>query len=187
MTLLRLIACCLVIIMVSSGVLAEDDHAKRPMQVHKLVEMGIEVWTEYEPLWITETIYRGKKPIFTAQTPSMVYPPAAMSIVAFPGMTVESAEMMEVATNAIVTGARNYHISDKQIESLDLSPAEYGELKGYEAVFSGKDRGDDIDVKVFIGNKPGKGPVMMQIFTLKGKLPHLSEQIQRSWGHIKYL
>ena len=163
------------------------DRAKRPMKIHQLPEMGLEVWTEFDPLWITELEYQGKKPIFTAQTPPMVYPPAAMSVVSFPGMQVTSDEMKEVASTAIATGARNYRVPEQQISTLKATPASYGELTGYEATFTGKAQGDEVDVKVFVGNKPGKGPVMLQIYTFKDKLPHLSEQIRRSWDNVKYL
>jgi hypothetical protein len=166
---------------------AYADRAKRPMKIHNLPELGLEVWTEYEPLWITELRYRGIKPVFTVQTPPMVYPPAAMKVVSFPGMSVAPGEMKGIATTAISEGARNYNAPKKQLSDLLIIPAAYGELTGYEASFSGKVRGDVVDVKVFVGNKEGKGPVMLQIYTLEGKMDHLSEQIRRSWTNVRYI
>jgi hypothetical protein len=166
---------------------AYAERAKRPMKIHKLPELGLEDWTEYEPLWITELHYRGIKPVFTVQTPPMVYPPAAMKVVSSPGMSVAPEEMKDIATTAISEGARNYKVSKKQLKDLHIIPAAYGELTGYEASFTGKVRGDAVDVKVFVGNKEGKGPVKLQIYTLEGKMDHLSEQIRRSWTNVRYL
>jgi hypothetical protein len=165
----------------------QADRVKRPMKVHQLPELGLEVWTEYDPLWITEIRYHGRKPVFMAQTPPLVYPPAAMSVVSFPGMSVTSEEMEEVARTAIQTGAKNYKVFEEIISQLKLIKATYGVLTGYESDFSGLAQGDEVDVKVFVGHQPGKGPVMLQIYTLKGKLPHVSEQIRRSWNNVSYL
>lgn len=186
MNIKRLISFCLLVMFLSSKP-AYADRAKRPMKIHKLPELGLEIWTEYEPRWITELHYRGKKPVFTVQSPPLVYPPAAMTVVSFPGMTVDTDEMNDIATTAITEGARNYKASQSELAELHVIPALYGDLTGYEASFSGKVRGDEVDVKVFVGNKPGKGPVMLQIYTLEGKLGHLSEQIRRSWTNVKYL
>lgn len=168
-------------------VYAEQSKSKRPMKVHQLEKLGIEIWTEFDPLWITELKFRGSKPIFTAQTPPKVYPPAAMSVVTFPGMALDSKELKEVATTAIRTGAKNYKVSEHEIDKIDPYLTNYGMLQGYEYNYSGIADDNDVDVKVFVGHKPGKGPIMMQIYTLKDKLPHIKEQIRRSWTNISYL
>lgn len=166
---------------------AVAEQSKRPMKKNLLHELGLEVWTEFDPLWITDIKYRGKKPIFTAQSPPKVYPPAAMSIVSFPGMALNPNELYEVATTAIKTGAKNYQVSDQDISKMEPTLSSYGELKGYELNYRGTANGVAIDVKVFVGHKSGNGPIMMQIYTLRDKLPHLKEQIRRSWSNISYL
>jgi len=70
---------------------------------------------------------------------------------------------------------------------IALKPASYGAFIGYEAEFSAVADTVPVDVRVFFGHQPGKPAVAMQVFTLKGKLPHLSEQIRRSWSNVKYL
>jgi hypothetical protein len=167
--------------------IASAEQSKRPMNVHKLEELGIEIWTEFDPLWITELKYRGSKPIFTAQTPPKVYPPTAMSVVTFPGMALASDELKQVATTAIKSGVKNYRVSDQDIEKIIPVKSSYGNLLGYEYDFRGFADGNEVDVKVFVGHKPGKGPIVMQIYTLKDKLPHIREQIRRSWNNISYL
>ncbi|MEW8624449.1 MAG: hypothetical protein AB2551_01685 [Candidatus Thiodiazotropha sp.] len=177
----------IVLLIISIVGIASADQSKRPMNVHQLEELGIEVWTEFDPLWITELKYHGKKPVFTAQTPPNVYPPAAMSIVTFRGMALMSDELKDVATTAIRSGAKNYKVSDNDIQRMEPYLTNYGNLVGYESNYRGMADGNEVDVKVFVGHKQGEGPIMMQIYTLKDKLPHIKEQIRRSWTNITYL
>lgn len=169
----------------SASVLAE--RAKRPMNIHKVQEIGLEIWTEYRPEWITDLVtYRGRS-IFTAQTPVNTYPPVAMSWTSFPRMRVNKNNLNEVALTTFKTAAVNYSVSQQQISNIKALPASYGDLTGFETSFFGIAHGDAVDVKVFVGHREGKGPVTMQVFTLKGKLPHIGEQIRRSWQNVKYL
>ncbi|MCG7983462.1 MAG: hypothetical protein JAY90_12040 [Candidatus Thiodiazotropha lotti] len=166
---------------------AYSDRAKRPMKIHQYSDMGLEIWTEYSPRWITEKHMRGKKPVFVAQTSPNVYPPAAMTIVSFPGMSVTQEEFEDVAITAIKSGAHNYKVSKAAINKLNPTTALYGDLVGFEAKFRGIALGDEVDVQIFVGQKAGKYPVLVQIYTLKDKLPHIQEQIRRSWNNISYL
>ncbi len=163
------------------------EQAKRPMKIHKVEAIGLEIWTEYEPEWSTEVKYNGPKAVFVTQSSRLYYPPVAMSFTHHPGMRVADVDFKEVAEAAIRVAAQNYQVSSEAIAALSASPARYSDLDGYEATFSGTANGDTVDVKVFVGRAPGKGPVSMQAFTLKGKLPHVSEQIRRSWQNVKYL
>ena len=167
--------------------LQAQERALRPMHIHKVPALGLEIWTEYQPEWSTELVHQGKKPLFIVQSPPLSYPPAAMSYASFPGMQVRPDELKAVATSALRRAARNYRVPAQQRQRLEATPARYGELSGYEGRFSGSAHGEAVDVQVFIGQKPGKWPVMMQIYTLPGKLPHLSEQIRRAWTHVRYL
>ena len=166
---------------------AYGERAKRPMKIHQHSDLGLEIWTEYAPRWITEKHMRGKKPVFVTQTSPNVYPPAAMTVVSFPGMSVAPEEFKEVAVTAIKTGAQNYKVPEAVISELNLTSATYGDLGGFETQFQGIALGEEVDVKIFVGQKTGKFPVMVQIYTLKDKLPHIKEQIRRSWNNISYL
>ena len=163
------------------------ERAKRPMNIHKIEKLGLEIWTEYNPEWITELVeFRGRS-IFTAQTPVKTYPPVAMSWASFPRMRVDTFKLEQVALTTFKEAALNYSVSQKQIKNIKAVSATYGELSGYETNFTGIAHGDAVDVKVFVGHKDGRGPVTMQVFTTKGKLSHISENIRRSWTNIKYL
>ena len=55
-----------------------DPHprAKRPMKIHRVEAVGLEIWTEYAPAWVTDVKYRGAKATFVAQSPRH-YPPVS--------------------------------------------------------------------------------------------------------------
>ena len=174
-------------LMIATVVTSTEKKHLRPMEKHKVTELGLELWTEFEPKWDIKLNKVGKKNVFYAETPANYYPPAVMTWVSFQGMEVVEGELEEIARTAILTAAHNYKAKVNQEEKITPVQITYNELTGYEATFSGVANGEEVDVKIFVGHKPGKGPVAMQVYTLKGKLPHLSEQIRRSWNNVKYL
>jgi hypothetical protein len=161
--------------------------AGRQMVIHRVKELGLEIWTEVEPQWETQLDENdGMAPVFMAETPANTYPPAGMTW-AVPGDIFSEQEFQTAARGAVYQAALNYGLSDAQAKALPLKKANYGELAGYESEFSASVDGTDVDVKVFFGHQPGKPTVAMQVFTLKDKLPHISNNIRRSWGNIRYL
>lgn len=157
---------------------------KRQMLVHKVDELALEIWTEARPEWEARVEWKNGQPIFVAETPALTYPPAGMSWVSMSRLRFDQHALEEVARGAIHQAARNYKVRP---DILALKSARYGDLPGYEAEFSAEAQGTAVDVRVFCGLKPGKPAVVMQAFTLHGKLAHISEQIRRSWTNVRYL
>ncbi len=182
----RLIATLLVLTLLSVSAQSADQ-LEREMVINRVQEIGLEIWSENNPVWLTQVRQRGPKYEFVAETPVNYYPPASMHYMTFPGMAVEPGEMREVAEHAIQQAARNFKVPSAKISDIQIMPAKYGELSGYEATFSGRAHKERMDIKMFIGNAKGKGPVSMYVYTLKGKLGHLRESIRRSWQNVKYL
>lgn len=183
----NIIRLLIIILGVTISQFSQADRYKRPMHINKVKELGLEIWTEYEPEWNTEVVWQGKQPLFIVQSPPRVSPPAAMSYVTFPKLLVSASELKQVATAAIQEAAKNYQVTAKLRNAIKLKSASYNQLNGYEAEFSGTAQGEAVDVKVFVGQQAGKSLVAMQVYTLKGKLPHISEQIRRAWQHVSYL
>ena len=158
---------------------------KRPMVIHKVQELGLEIWTEAEPEWAVAKTNKNGQTIFNAETPALTAPPAGMSWISNPGIRFTAAEIREGARGAIRQAALNYGVPANT--ALDLRVAQYGDLTGYEADFSASPYGTPVDVRVFCGHQPGKPAVVMHAFTLRGRLPHIAEHIRRSWTHVRYL
>jgi hypothetical protein len=150
-------------------------------------EMGLEIWTEHNPLWYFERRYIGRNPVFLAQSPPKVYPPASMSVISYANQSNNDADFKEVALHAFNEGFTHYGVPEIERVDIYLQPKQYGELKGFEINFNATVHGLLADVKIFIGRKEDKGPVLLQLYTLEGKMSHLSEQIRRSWTNIRYL
>lgn len=161
--------------------------AGRQMVINKVPELGLEIWTEVEPKWeVRLNKTQGMAPVFTAETPANTYPPAGMTW-ASPGEIFSDEEFPTAAQGAVYQAALNYGLSDAQAKALSLKKASYGELTGYESEFSANAGDTPVDVKVFFGHRAGKPAVAMQVFTLKDKLPHIAENIRRSWVNVRYL
>jgi hypothetical protein len=171
-----------------AGIARPADRVERPMEVHRVAELGLEIWTELNPAWDTAVAREpgAPRPIFSAETPGQTYPPAGMTW-AVPGVIAAQAEFQQVARSALRQAALNYGLGSAEIDRITLAKATYGELQGYEAQFPAVAETVPVDVRVFFGHTPGKPVVAMQVFTLRGKLPHLNEQIRRSWNNVRYL
>lgn len=160
---------------------------KRPMTIHKIERMGLEVWTELEPKWNTELMMNGRKPIFVAHTPHNTYPMSGMTWVNHKEVIISDETYEEIAKSLFKKAAKNYQITVTDFNNSNFTVASYGQLKGYEFNFEGKLGTSLVDVKIFTGRALNKGPITMQAYTSQGKMNQISEQIRRSWGNTKYL
>ncbi len=163
------------------------ERVKREMQIHKVPELGLEIWVENEPPWDAAVMKAVTLPSFVVQSPADYYPPAVMTYISLPAATVDDTAMLGMATTAIRRAAENYRVTPAKRIALKPQPAIYGEFSGFEADFEGWANGEAVEVKVFVGHVPGRFPVAMQAYTLRGKLAQLAEPTRRAWGHVKYL
>ncbi len=163
------------------------DPALRPMRIHQLPGLGLEIWTELEPLWISEVVRYRSREVFTVQTPPLSYPPAAMTYTGFPTMQVKRHALPALATQVLVQGAVNYAVPDKVAKHLPINPASYGPLQGFEMRFQGIADGQAVDVRLFLGNAEHHPPVLLQAYTLAGHGESINEHIRRSWNNVSYL
>ena len=164
---------------------ASADALKRPMAIHKVPALGLEIWTEARPEWEVRTDVKNGQSTFIAETPALTAPPAGMSWISSPAIAFTSFEMKDGARGAIQQAALNYGLHEA--DRLELHAASYGQLTGYEARFSGDAHGVPVDVRIFCGHQPGRPAVLMHAFTLRGRLGLIGEHIRRSWTHVRYL
>ena len=163
------------------------DGLLRPMYENKVNEVGLIIQTEQNPEWDTKVQYVDKQPIFIAETPRNVYPPSVMMISTFDNLQVQKTELEEIAQSAIEQSAQNFGVSSETIKKLKIQPREFKYLKGYEATFDGVANGEDVTVKVFIGQETNRPVVTLTAYTYRGKISHIKEQLRRSWDNISYL
>jgi len=158
----------------------------RPMTVHQINELGLEIWTEAEPAWETGLL-AGTPPTFTAQSPENYTPSAAITISAWRNERVPPHLLEIVAATAMRRAGLNYGLNQGQVRAMAVHPARWGILQGFETDFRGRAQGMAMDVKVFVGQGEGKYPVVGQIYTQAGKMQSLQEVIRRCWSNITYL
>lgn len=161
------------------------ERAGRPMTIHRVAELGLEIWTEQDPQWETHLRVANGATTFTAETPALTYPPAYMSWTSQPQTKFADGDIEAAARGALYQVAANYGV--RSSDQLSIERKGYGELSGYESVFTALSQQVPIEVRAFCGHRPGHPAVVMQAATLRNKLGHLSEQIRRSWSHVGYL
>ena len=155
----------------------------RPMIIHRLAEMNLEIWTEQDPEWETRLTQGPNSLTFAAETPALTYPPAHMSWTIAPTLQFEAHDLESAAHGVLHQIAIRYGTHSPE----QISHARYGDLTGYEANFQAEPQNVPVDVRVFCGHREGKPMVVMQVVTLKGKLSHVAEHVRRSWTHLRYL
>lgn len=166
-----------------SSIATAGTRVGRPMIIHRLTDMNLEVWTEQDPEWETAVKRSTHAQTFTAETPALAYPPTHMSWTISQQLKFEPHELKQAARGVMYQMALRYDAPMPQ----QVVEAEYGELRGYEATFEAERQNIPIEVRVFCGHREGKPMVVMQVVTLKGKLSHVAEHVRRSWTHVRYL
>lgn len=166
---------------------ARADRALREMQIHHVAELGLEVWIENQPPWETSLIAEPGRAMFVAQSPPAYHPPSVMTFSSWPDMVLPPDQVDAVLRSALTHAAQNFGLQPGQARSLEPLHAQYGELVGIEADFAGRENGQAIDVRLFVGRTPERFPVVLCAYTLRGKLEHLDEVIRRSWNNATYL
>ena len=164
---------------------AATNRAGRPMIIHRLPELGLEIWTEQDPEWETYFSRHHQVPTWIAETPALTYPPAQMSWTSSRQIRFTNDELESAARGAIDQVAANYGV--RSPSQIIIKGQRHGELIGYEATFEATSRQIPIDVQIFVGHQPGKPVVAMHVATLRNKLGHLDQHIRRSWGNVRYL
>ena len=163
------------------------ERALREMQVYKLTVLGLEVWVENQPPWETQLSDKSGHPTFVAQSPGNYHPPTVMTFASWPKERTPADQLQDMATSAIRRASQNFGLNMGQARGIQIMPASYGVLQGYEGTFNGVADRVAMDVTVFVGQANGKFPVALSMYTLRGKMDTLSEQRRRSWGKLKYL
>jgi hypothetical protein len=184
------LACtCLSLGSISLQVNAQNEkpaRALREMSIHKVKELGLQIWIENQPAWDASLTNNGQS-TFTAASPKNYHPPAAMLFQSFPQEKVPTAQFENMAKQALRRASANWGLQAAEIRAIPITVQKYGVLDGLEGNFVGKTDEILMDVKIFIGQSEGRFPVILWIYTQQGKMDNLVEVIRRSWSKLTYL
>lgn len=179
-------ACAIMLMFAATLVFAEME--KRPLYVNNVEELGLRILTEVNPKWSVQLeMNHSNQYMVRAAPPSRTYPPGEMVWLVLPEVLSTKDELQLVAYKAVLGHVDRFSAVNARPRMKDLRAASYGDLSGYEWGFSGVIEDVSTDVRLFVGNKPGKPLVLMQATTQHGKMMHLNEQIRRSWTNVRYL
>jgi hypothetical protein len=161
--------------------------ALREMQIYTVPELALRIWVENQPPWQAELSQATGRPSFVAQSPDNYHPPTVMTYASWPDQSVSDVNLIQVAQTALARASQNFGLNTNQARSVAKLPASHGVLQGLEAAFTGKVDAVAVDVRIFVGQAAGRFPVALSIYTLAGKMGHLSQVVRRSWGKLAYL
>ena len=163
------------------------DRLQREMQIHRVRELGLEIWIENQPPWDFQRVDVNGRPQWAASSPDNYHPPSALVFASWPDVPSMETFVETTAGHAIRRASRNFGLNPQDSRAIKVTPARHGVLEGFESDFVGKVEQVVMDVRVFVGRQPGKFPVALTAYTLQGKLGLLSEVMRRSFTHVKYL
>lgn len=166
---------------------AAGTRALREMSIHRIAELGLEIWIENQPAWDLERVESAGRAQWAASSPEAYHPPAAIVFASWPDLRGDTAYFETTAGNAIRRGSLNFGLTRQEARQIRVRPARYGVLEGFEGDFPGTVEQIAMDVKIFVGRQPGRFPVALTVYTLRGKLAMLSEVIRRGFTSVKYL
>lgn len=159
----------------------------REMQIHKVRELGLVIWTENQPPWEAKLSLDSGRPMFIAQSPDSYHPPAVITYSSWAKERAAPEQFLTIAQTAIRRAAQNFGLNLALARVIPIKPVRHGVLEGLEGEFVGRAQDVAMDVKVFVGQQAGRFPVACSIYTLKGKMTHMAEVIRRAWGSLTYL
>jgi hypothetical protein len=164
-----------------------ENRVLREMQIYEVKSLGLEIWIENQPAWEVGTQMHNGRPTFTARSPENYHPPAAMTVAAWQDKQVTDMQFADVARSAIRHGSQNFGVSAGEARSIAVLPAVHGGLQGWEADFAGHAQSMEMDVRLFVGRASGRYPVVLTMYTMRGKMVHLNEVVRRGWGNLAYM
>jgi hypothetical protein len=164
----------------------KSPRALREMSIHKVKELGLQIWIENQPAWDASLTNNGQ-PTFNAVSPNNYHPPAAMLFQSFPLERVPTTQFENVAKQALRRASANWGLQAAELRAIPVTAQKYGVLEGFEGNFVGKSDETVMDVKIFVGQSEGRFPVILWIYTQQGKMDNLLEVIRRSWSKLTYL
>jgi len=110
-----------------------------------------------------------------------------MSVSSFLSLRSDYGDFSKDIEVALKLGLEQYGVPGEIHNTLQRENKQYGDLTGVEVNFSSSVHGTPADVKIFIGKAKNRRPVLLQLYTIEGAMPDLTEHVRRSWGNISYL
>ena len=117
------------------------ERALREMQIHRVEELGLAIWTENQPAWETELQQIKGRSSFVVQSPDRYHPPAVLIYSSWPQERVADEHFETMARAALQTAGRNFGLDVARARSVRIQAARYGVLEGWESGFAGRAQG----------------------------------------------
>lgn len=166
---------------------ASSPRALREMWIRKVPELGLEIWIENQPPWSGDLMNVDGRPQFVAQSPDYYHPPAVITYASWPEQRVSAAQLEPVADAAIRRGSLNFGLNKHQSRQIRVVPVSHSTLSGFAGSFVGEVQDVPMDVKIIVSQREGRFPIVITVYTMKNKMPLLSEVIRRALEKVRYL
>jgi hypothetical protein len=149
--------------------------------------VGLRIPREQTPQpWQTEIVPPTNPPDthrFILHAPETMVAPLAIVVQSFKNEAVSQSDIGEFASGLIHSLAPRMGARSRPA----VGPVRYGLLEGAKSLFGTSQAGTALDVLMFVGQAPGKWPVLLQAQMAAGTFSSLAPAIDRCWTGIEYL
>lgn len=120
---------------------------------------------------------------FILHAPETMVTPLAIVVQSFKNEAVSQSDIGEFGSGLIHSLAPRMGARSRPAVGL----ARFGLLEGAKSLFGTSQAGTALDVLMFVGQAPGKWPVLLQAQMAAGTFSSLAPAIDRCWTGIEYL
>jgi len=150
-----------------------DNQPNRPFNIHKLEEVGLEVWVPANPKWELGIDERTTSNAVILKTPPLYYPTTAIEIVFNEKITISESDLLDVATAALKEIRRAVKVEAKDT-GQKLTRVKFGDIDAYQDQFGVTFEGKSYSMQTFMGVFPSGQTVTMLVTTPVGQINHIS-------------
>jgi len=150
-----------------------DNQPNRPFQIHKLEEVGLEVWVPGNPKWVLAIDDRATSNALVLSTPPLYYPVTAIEIILNKNVTVSNADLLTVATSSLEEVRRSANVKPRG-QDQELTKVTFGNIEAYQDQFNVDFEGKSYSMQTFMGVFPTGQSVTMLVTTPEGQINDIS-------------
>jgi hypothetical protein len=161
------------------------DRMLREMQGIWVNDGGYEVTLPNDPAWLWQVDQVNNRPVFTAQTPELYYPPVTSTITTYKKVKVQDKKQLKlIADSALEIAAKNYQSKDFDVNTVKALA--YTSLSGYETTFTGIAHGQAVVIRAFVGHNLQFKLISLQAYAPKQKLAAMQKPVEAIWNSIHF-
>jgi hypothetical protein len=151
------------------------------------VKVGFQIGIDTDPAWSWHSMAETNYDVFVVESPDLYYPPAVFNVRYNKYHPPQDPKIFKKAAYFTLLNMQKKFGATEHFKFVDIQPATYGLLEGYEQTSQIYLAGEPFSNKIFVGLNHDNKLIVLNAVTLPNKIDHLQPTLERMWGSIKFL